>query len=90
MHALDGAVFPCIIKVKYTVNGREYTKGKWIGAGKPVPSVGSAVTVLYCESKPSKAGCCNGQFLHARCKAPHAQEIGICIFKTRKNSATPC
>ena len=55
MHALDGAVFPYIIKVKYTVNGREYTKGKWIGAGKPVPSVGSAVTVLYCESKPSKA-----------------------------------
>ena len=26
MHALDGAVFPHIIKVKYTVNDTEYIK----------------------------------------------------------------
>ena len=55
MHSMDGAIFPYIIKVQYTVDGHTYTKGKWIGAGKPVPSVGSPVTVLYCENKPSKA-----------------------------------
>lgn len=55
MHSMDGAIFPYIIKVKYTVDGKEYTKGKWIGAGKPVPSVGSCVTVCYCKNKPSKA-----------------------------------
>lgn len=55
MHALDGAEFPYIIKVKYIVDGTEYTKRKWIGAGKPVPSVGSSVTVMYSSDKPSKA-----------------------------------
>ena len=54
-HALDGAVFPHIIKVKYAVSGREYTKRKWIPAGCPVPSVGSSAVVLYSESKPAKA-----------------------------------
>ena len=54
MGALDGAIFPHIIKVQYTVNGRTYFKRKWIGAGKPVPAVGSKLTVLYCSSKPSK------------------------------------
>lgn len=55
MHSLDGAIFPYIIKVKYTANGKEYTKRKWISAGNPVPGVGSAVAVLYSENKPSKA-----------------------------------
>lgn len=55
MHALDGAEFPYVIKVKYTVNGVEYTKRKWINAGQPVPSVGSQVTVMYNTDKPSKA-----------------------------------
>ncbi|MBR5713146.1 MAG: sugar ABC transporter permease [Lachnospiraceae bacterium] len=52
---LDGATFPHIIKVKYTVDGTEYTKRAWIGAGKPVPEVGSTVSVKYCSEKPSKA-----------------------------------
>ena len=55
MGALDGAVFPHIIKVQYDVDGKTYTKRKWIGAGKPVSAVGSKVTVLYCSDKPSKA-----------------------------------
>ena len=55
MHSLDGAIFPYIIKVKYTVNGKEYIKRKWIKAGNPVPGVGSSVAVLYCENKPSEA-----------------------------------
>ena len=52
---LDGAVFPYIAKVSYTVNGIEYVKRKWIGAGRPVPEVGSAVRVLYEEDAPAKA-----------------------------------
>ena len=54
-HALDGAEFPHIIKVQYTVEGTKYTKRKWISAGAPVPSIGSSVSVIYDESKPSKA-----------------------------------
>ena len=52
---LDGATFPHIIKVQYVVDGNTYTKRKWIGAGKPVPAVGSNLTVLYCHDKPGKA-----------------------------------
>ena len=55
MGALDGAAFPHIIKVEYVVDGNTYTKRKWIGAGKPVPAVGSNLTVLYCADKPGKA-----------------------------------
>ena len=55
MHALDGAIFPHIIKVQYTVGERVYIKRKWIGAGKAVPGVGSTVSVLYCKDKPAKA-----------------------------------
>lgn len=54
-HALDGAAFPYIIKVKYTVDGNDYVKRKWIGTGCPVPDVGSSLTVVYCVEKPSKA-----------------------------------
>ncbi len=52
---LDGTVFPYIIKVQYTVDGKEYTRRKWIHAGRPVPKLGSAVQVLYDSDKPSKA-----------------------------------
>ena len=55
MGALDGATFPHIIKVQYVVDGKNYTKRKWIGAGKGFPAVGSKLTVLYCSGKPSKA-----------------------------------
>ena len=55
MGALDGAAFPHIMKVQYVVDGTTYTKRKWIGAGKPVPAVGSKLTVLYCSDKPNKA-----------------------------------
>ncbi len=52
---MDGAEFPHIIKVTYSVNGREYTKRKWINAGIPVPETGSSVKVIYEEESPSKA-----------------------------------
>ncbi len=49
---MDGAEFPYIIKVEYTVDEKAYTKRKWINAGNPVPMIGSNVqvtgnTVLY-------------------------------------------
>ena len=55
LHALDGAIFPHIIKVQYTVDGVLYVKRKWIRAGHAVPQVGSSVKVEYSKEKPSKA-----------------------------------
>lgn len=54
MNALDGACFPYIIKIRYNVNGQEFIKNKWLGAGLPVPEIGSQVAVVYDENKPSK------------------------------------
>lgn len=55
MHALDGATFPHIIKVRYVVNGTEYCKRKWIKACNTPPAVGAELTVLYDENKPGKS-----------------------------------
>ena len=52
---LDGAAFPHIIKASYTVDGFEYSKRKWVGAGSPVPGIGTGVKVIYDAEKPSKA-----------------------------------
>lgn len=54
-HALDGAFFPHIIKVSYTVNGRKYAKRKWIPAKASVPLQGSKIEVIYSTQKPAKA-----------------------------------
>lgn len=55
LHPMDGAAFPHIIKVQYTVGERAYIKEKWIGAGKPVPDIGCKLTVRYRIDKPHKA-----------------------------------
>lgn len=55
MGPLDGATFPHIAKVKYSVDGTEYSKLVWINAGHPVPKVGDTVHVRYCSDKPKKA-----------------------------------
>ena len=52
---LDGTIFPHIMKVKYTVDGKEYTKRIWIHACLAVPKAGSAVQIVYDSDKPSKA-----------------------------------
>lgn len=49
-----GAVFPHIVKVKYTVDGKDYVKRKWLGAGKSCPEVSERVTVIYLEDRPEK------------------------------------
>lgn len=53
-HALDGAIFPHVVKVKYTVEGKDYSCRKWIAAGSRVPAVGDSLRVIYSEDKPSK------------------------------------
>lgn len=53
--AMDGAIFPHIMKVKYVVDGKDYYKRAWIKAGLPVPEVGSSMQISYDEGKPSKA-----------------------------------
>ena len=56
MHALDGAEFPYIIKIEYTVDGKAYRKRKWISAGKPIiprsrPRQKSCNSVLLTRNK---------------------------------------
>lgn len=53
--ALDGAIFPHIITVKYTVNDVEYTKRKWLGARIDPPDPGALVTLKCDEVNPKKA-----------------------------------
>lgn len=55
LHPLDGATFPHIIKVSYSVDGTEFVKRKWIHPGQTVPKVGSNVQVIYSSEKPSKS-----------------------------------
>ena len=55
MHALDGATFPHIITVKYSVNGQEFKKRQWVKACDTPPTLNSEVTVIYDENKPSKS-----------------------------------
>lgn len=54
LHPLDGAEFPHVVKIRYTVGGAEYACRKWIGAGVRPPDVESAVTVFYREDRPSR------------------------------------
>ncbi len=54
-HMFDGAIFPHVMKVGYTVDGRSYTKRKWISAYERPPMVGSSVTVIYPEGNPKRA-----------------------------------
>lgn len=53
--ALDGATFPHIIKVAYEVDGKEYTKRKWIHQSVTPPELDSTVTVAYSETNPKRA-----------------------------------
>ena len=52
--ALDGATFPHIVQVLYSVDGVEYIKRKWLGASIAAPTVNQQVTVFYREDKPTK------------------------------------
>ncbi len=54
-HMYDGALFPYIFKVAYTVDGKRYFKRKWVQPGCAVPSIGTQVTVSYEDGRPKKA-----------------------------------
>ena len=43
-----------VVRTRYTVDGVEYVRRKWIGAGQPVPPEGSAVSLVYEEDRPEK------------------------------------
>lgn len=85
-HALDGATFPHIIKVQYTVDGKEYVIRKWIRAGDPAPAVGSTVPVCYPEKKPGKGKVLSAQRSQGSLENAQDEEersyylpIGMCI-----------
>ena len=52
--ALDGALFPHIVTVKYTVGEKEYVKRKWLWVNVTPPAVNDTVKVIYREDKPQK------------------------------------
>ena len=54
MSGLDGALFPYLMKVSYTVNGKKYKKTKYIGLRKDLIGIFGTVNVYYDEKKPSK------------------------------------
>ncbi len=54
-HAMDGAIFPHIVKVQWRADGKDYCKRKWLSAGRPTPQVGSSVDVTYLTENPKKA-----------------------------------
>lgn len=53
-HALDGAVFPYVVTVRYSAGGTEFERRKFAVWKNDVPRVGEAVTVRYNENKPDK------------------------------------
>lgn len=55
MSSFDSIIFPYVITVRYTVNGVDYHKKRWVDTRDDVPIMGERVTVLYREDKPEKA-----------------------------------
>lgn len=53
-HALDGAVFPHSVTVRYSVSGAEFVKKKFVRARITPPRVGDTVEVFFRAEKPSK------------------------------------
>ncbi len=53
-HTFDGALFPHIVTVRYTANGTEIIRKKWVGARMHCPSVNETVSVIYRQDKPTK------------------------------------
>lgn len=54
-HLMDGAVFPHILQIQYTANGKSYICKKWLRLGQGVPAIGTILKVYYRKDKPSKA-----------------------------------
>lgn len=54
-HLLDGADFPTVITVQYSVSGVNYKKRKFIGVGTSCPQEGEELSVFYLMDNPKKA-----------------------------------
>ena len=53
--SLDGASFPHLITVKYTVDGKEYIRRSIISIYTACPAEGETVSVIYQEGNPAKS-----------------------------------
>ncbi len=53
-HALDGAEFPHMIKLEYTVNAVKYTKRKYIKAGLECPQISEEIPIFYDSDNHAK------------------------------------
>lgn len=54
MHPTDGVAFPHSVKIKYTADGKDYTKKIYFSWQITPPPVGAQVTVRYDTQKPSR------------------------------------
>lgn len=54
LHSADGVAFPHSIRVKYTVDGREYNKKVYVPWRILPPSKGAEVAVSYDEDRPQR------------------------------------
>lgn len=53
-HALDGAVFPYVVTVRYSAGGSEFVGKKTVVWKNGIPRAGQEVTVWYNANKPAK------------------------------------
>lgn len=53
-HPLDGAAFPHFIRFRYTVDGTEYTGGRFVDAFTRCPQVNEMIDIYLDGKDPSK------------------------------------
>lgn len=54
INALEDALFPYLMTVSYTVNGKKYKKTRYIGLREGLIGICGTVNVYYDKSKPSR------------------------------------
>ena len=54
LNALDGALFPHLMTVSYSVNGKKYKKTKYIGLKENLTGAFGNVNVFYDKDRPSR------------------------------------
>lgn len=54
INGLDGTLFPYLMTVSYSVNGKKYKKTKFIGLRENLIGIFGTVDVLYDKDKPSR------------------------------------
>ena len=54
INGLDGTLFPYLMTVSYSVNGKKYKKTKFIGLRENLIGIFGTVDVFYDKDKPSR------------------------------------